>query len=196
MLISEGVANRVMWLIAADRNNTLDWKQLLLDFVSRTLGGDRQWLPPSRRYAWKKLYLPRRATKPCIEIVIAVDTSGSTTEDLPDFLAELRGMAAAFGDYRITVIQCDTKIRSVKEYSNDDPLPEELSFYGLGGTSLCPPFRYVEEEMATPPNVFIYLTDGFGDAPRQIPEFPVIWCLTGDGEKPADWGWEVRIKRK
>ena len=175
---------------------TLDWKRILLDYVTQIFGGERQWLPPARRYVWKKLYLPSRARKNTIEIVLAVDTSGSTTEDLPDFLAELRGMAAAFGDYRITVIQCDTKIRSVKEYSNDDPLPEELSFYGLGGTSLCPPFRYVEEEMATPPNVFIYLTDGFGDAPRQIPEFPVIWCLTGDGEKPANWGWEVRIKRK
>lgn len=183
-------------VISADRNNSLDWKQLLLDFVSRTLGGDRQWLPPSRRYVWKKLYLPRRTARQCIEIVIAVDTSGSTTEDLPDFLAELRGMVMSFGDYRITVIQCDSKIRSVKEYANDDPLPEELSFYGFGGTSLRPPFEYVETNMAALPNVFIYLTDGFGDAPRKIPEYPVIWCLTGDGKKPAEWGWEVRIKRK
>lgn len=183
-------------VIAADRNNTLDWKQLLLDFVSRTLGGDRQWLPPSRRYVWKKLYLPRRKDKQYIEIVLAVDTSGSTVDDLPDFLAELRGMMAAFGDYRITVMQCDTKIRSVKDYTNDDPLPEKLSFYGLGGTSLRPPFEYVETQMASPPNVFIYLTDGFGNPPDKIPEYPVIWCLTGYGEKPADWGWEVRISRK
>ena len=183
-------------VISADRNNTLDWKQLLLDFVSRTLGGDRQWLPPSRRYVWKKLYLPRRKDKPYIEIVLAVDTSGSTVDDLPDFLAELRGMMAAFGDYRITVMQCDTKIRSVKDYTNDDPLPEKLNFYGLGGTSLRPPFEYVESQMASLPNVFIYLTDGFGDVPDKIPEYPVIWCLTAGGEKPADWGWEVKINRK
>ena len=181
-------------VIDGGRKKTLDWKQLLLDFVSRTLGGDRQWLPPSRRYAWKKLYLPRRAEKQSIEIVVAVDTSGSTTGDLPDFLSELRGMTAAFGEYRITIIQCDTAIHSVKEYTGDDPLPEDLTFYGFGGTSLTPPFKYVEKHLATPPNVLIYLTDGYGDAPKYPPEYPVIWCLTGDGEKPTQWGWEVRIK--
>ena len=183
-------------VIDGDRQKTLDWKQLLLDFVSRTLGGDRQWLPPARRYAWKKLYLPRRAERQNIEIVVAVDTSGSTTSELPDFLAELRGMTAAFGEYRITIIQCDVKIHSVKEYTDDDPLPEDLSFYGFGGTSLIPPFEYVEKNLPAPPNVLIYLTDGYGDAPEKPPEYPVIWCLTGDGEKPVKWGMEVRINRK
>lgn len=181
-------------IISGDRKSSLDWKQLLLDFVSRMLGGDRQWLPPARRYAWKKLYLPRRSEKQSIEIVIAVDTSGSTTDDLPDFLAELRGMTAVFGEYRITIIQCDTKIHSVKEYVADDPLPENLNFYGFGGTDLRPPFDYVTERMPMNPNVLIYLTDGFGEAPEKAPEYPVIWCLTGEGKKPVAWGWEVRIK--
>jgi predicted metal-dependent peptidase len=155
-------------------------------------GGERQWLPPNRRYVWKNLYLPRRAKKQSIEIVLAIDTSGSTTEDLPDFLAELRGMTSAFGEYKLIIIQCDTRIRSVKEYSNDDPLPEKLQFYGFGGTSLIPPFNYVKGK--TPPTVFIYLTDGFGDAPAKAPDYPVIWCLTKEGKKPAKWGLEVKIK--
>ena len=181
-------------LLDCQQKNTVDWKQVLLDYVSQMFGGERQWLPPNRRYVWKDLYLPRRAKQQTIEIVLAVDTSGSTTEDLPDFLAELRGMAAAFGEYKLTIIQCDTRIRSVKEYSNDDPLPEKLQFYGFGGTSLIPPFNYVKGK--TPPTVFIYLTDGFSDAPAQAPDFPVIWCLTKGGKKPANWGLEVKIKEK
>ena len=177
-----------------DKVATIDWKKVLLDYVSQLFGGDRQWLPPARRYVWKKLYLPSRAKKQSIEIVLAIDTSGSTTEDLPDFLAELRGMTSAFGEYKLTIIQCDTRIRSVKEYSNDDPLPEKLQFYGFGGTSLIPPFNYVKGK--TPPTVFIYLTDGFSDAPAQAPDFPVIWCLTKGGKKPANWGLEVKIKEK
>ena len=183
-------------VIEGDRKDSLDWKQLLLDFVTRTLGGERQWLPPARRYAWKKLYLPRRSERQTIEIVVAVDTSGSTTSELPDFLTELRGMATAFGDYRITIIQCDTAIHSVKEYTGDDPLPQDLAFYGFGGTSLIPPFEYVEKKLPEAPNVLIYLTDGYGDAPKYPPEYPVIWCLTGSGEKPAKWGVEVRINSK
>lgn len=180
-----------------DKVATVDWKKVLLDYVSQLFGGDRQWLPPARRYVWKKLYLPSRAKKQSIEIVLAIDTSGSTTEDLPDFLAELRGMTSAFGEYKITIIQCDIAIHSVQEYSNDDPLPEEgLQFKGFGGTSYLAPFQYVEEKMDEVPTVFIYLTDGFGEAPSEAPDYPVIWCLTKGGEKPADWGLEVKIKGK
>ena len=180
-----------------DRNATVDWKRVLLDYVTQIFGGERQWLPPARRYVWKKLYLPSRARKKSIEIVLAIDTSGSTTEDLPDFLAELRGMANAFGEYKLTVIQCDMKIHSVKEYFNEDPLPETgLRFQGFGGTSFLEPFKYVKEKMPEAPAVFIYLTDGCGEAPEQAPDCPVIWCLTGEGHKPAKWGLEVRIGRK
>ena len=177
-----------------ERTATIDWKRVLLDYVTQIFGGERQWLPPGRRYVWKKLYLPSRARKQTIEIVLAVDTSGSTTEDLPDFLAELRGMADAFGEYKLTIIQCDIKIHAVMEFSNEDPLPENgLQFRGFGGTSFVEPFKYVEKELPEPPTVFIYLTDGFGEAPKKAPEYPVIWCLTGKGQKPADWGLEVRI---
>ena len=173
---------------------SVDWKRVLLDFVSQTFGGERQWLPPNRRYVWKGLYLPSRGKKKSIEIVLAIDTSGSTTEDLPDFLSELRGMAAAFGEYKLTIIQCDVAIHSVNVYSNDDPLPEDgLEFRGFGGTSFMAPFRYVEEKMPEPPTVFIYLTDGYGAAPERAPDYPVIWCLTRGGVKPASWGLEVKI---
>ena len=198
---SKGIGNmpgNVEDLIKDDeRTATVDWKRVLLDYVTQIFGGERQWLPPARRYVWKKLYLPSRARKKTIEIVLAVDTSGSTTEDLPDFLAELRGMANAFGEYKLTIIQCDIKIHAVLEFSNEDPLPEEgLRFRGFGGTSFHEPFRYVENKMPEPPAVFIYLTDGFGDAPKKAPEYPVIWCLTGNGKKPADWGLEVKIQKK
>ena len=184
-------------LIEEDRTAAVDWKHVLLDYVTQIFGGERQWLPPARRYVWKKLYLPSRARKKTIEIVLAVDTSGSTTEDLPDFLAELRGMANAFGEYKLTIIQCDMTIHSVKEYSNEDPLPEEgLRFCGFGGTSFLEPFKYVKNKMPEPPTIFIYLTDGFGEAPKKAPDYPVIWCLTGEGEKPAEWGLEVRIDKK
>ena len=177
-----------------DKTATLDWKKLLLDYVSLLFGGDRQWLPPARRYVWKKLYLPSRAKKQTVEIVLAIDTSGSTTEDLPDFLAELRGMTAAFGEYKLTIIQCDIAIHSVKEYSAEDPLPEDgFCFQGFGGTSFLEPFRYVEENMYEAPTVFIYFTDGMGQAPEKAPDYPVIWCLTQEGYPPADWGIAVQI---
>ena len=106
-------------------------------------------------------------------------------------------MTSAFGEYKLTIIQCDIAIHSVQEYSNDDPLPETgLQFKGFGGTSFLAPFKYVEEKMDEAPTVFIYLTDGFGQAPSEAPDYPVIWCLTKGGVKPADWGLEVKIEEK
>ena len=174
--------------------NKIDWKQVLIDYVTQTLGGDRRWLPPNRRYVWKNLYLPKQSKKETIEIVLAIDTSGSTIGDLQDFLAELRGIAATFGEYNLTIIQCDTCIRSVKEYSNDDPITENgLTFCGFGGTSLIPPFRYVDKQMLEKPTVFIYMTDGYGPVPSQEPDYPVIWCLTKENRSPANWGVKVCI---
>lgn len=71
-----------------------------------------------------------------------------------------------------------------------------LRFQGFGGTSFLEPFKYVEKELTGSPTVFIYLTDGFGEAPKKAPDYPVIWCLTGQGKKPSEWGLAVRISRQ
>ena len=42
------------------------------------------------------------------------------------------------------------------------------------------------------PDLVIYLTDGYGEAPERPPSVPVIWCLTPGGEAPTTWG---RIKQ-
>ena len=42
----------------------------------------------------------------------------------------------------------------------------------------------------------IYLTDGEGPAPLEEPNYPVIWCLTAEGEKPSNWGIAVNMENK
>ncbi len=53
-----------------------------------------------------------------------------------------------------------------------------------------------KKKLTGSPIVFIYLTDGFGEAPKKAPDYPVIWCLTGQGKKPSEWGLAVRISRQ
>ena len=175
--------------VAPAKERAQDWRTALLAYVTTLFSSELQWLPPSRRHAWQKLYLPGHPRKPFINLVVAVDTSGSVIDELPRFLTELGALAESFGDYIITLIQCDAAIQSVREYTNDDVFPKEgLAFHGLGGTDLRPPFRYVAEHLPEPPNVLVYLTDGDGPAPAQEPPYPVIWCLTPDGKRPATWG--------
>ena len=54
-------------------------------------------------------------------------------------------------------------------------------------------FDYVKENKMNP-DIFIYLTDGFGDAPKMPPRFPVLWVLTSDGKEPATWGTKIKLQ--
>ena len=176
------------------RKPELNWKELLKQFVTSCFGGSRRWLPPARRYVGMGLYLQSRRDEK-FNAVMAIDTSGSTTEDLPQFFAELSSLLKSFGNYELTVIQCDFKIQHIEKFSGDNPLPGNYRWasYGHGGTSFIPPFEYVKEHKLRP-DIFIYLTDGYGDAPEKAPQFPVLWGLTNDGEEPALWGKKIKLK--
>ena len=176
------------------RKPELNWKELLKQFVTSCLGGSRRWLPPARRYVGMGLYLQSRRNEK-FSAVMAIDTSGSTTGDLPQFFAELSSLLKSFGNYELTVIQCDVEIQHMEKFSGDTPLPSNYQWesYGHGGTSFIPPFEYVKEHKLRP-DIFIYLTDGYGDAPEKAPQFPVLWVLTNDGEEPALWGKKIKFK--
>ena len=176
------------------RKPELNWKELLKQFVTSCYGGSRRWLPPARRYVGMGLYLQSRRNEK-FNAVMAIDTSGSTTRDLPQFFAELSNLLKSFGNYELTVIQCDAEIQHIEKFSGDTPLPPNYQWksYGDGGTCFIPPFEYVKEHKLRP-DIFIYLTDGYGDAPEKAPNFPVLWVLTNDGEDPALWGKKIKLK--
>ena len=176
------------------RKPELNWKELLKQFVTSCYGGSRRWLPPARRYVGMGLYLQSRRNEK-FNAVMAIDTSESTTGDLPQFFAELSSLLKSFGNYELTVIQCDAEIQHVEKFSGDNPLPGNYQWtsYGHGGTSFIPPFEYVKEHKLRP-DIFIYLTDGYGDAPEKAPQIPVLWVLTNDGEEPALWGKKIKFK--
>lgn len=176
------------------RKPELNWKELLKQFVTGCYGGCRRWLPPARRYVGMGLYLQSRRNEK-FNAVMAIDTSGSTTGDLPQFFAELSNLLKSFGNYELTVIQCDYEIQQIENFSGDTPLPPNYQWesYGHGGTSFIPPFEYVKEHELHP-DILIYLTDGYGDAPENAPKFPVLWVLTNDGEEPALWGKKIKLR--
>ena len=170
----------------------INWREKLAQFVTSCFNGDRRWLPPNRRFVHQGLYLQSRRDK-CLKAVIALDTSGSTIPDLPAFLAEVNGLISSFGNYELTVIQCDAKIQSVQTFTPDSPMPEgKMKLKGGGGTSFDPVFRYVEKNLPDT-RLLLYLTDGYGAVEKTPPPYPVLWCLTEDGAQPVKWGTVCRI---
>ena len=170
------------------------WQELLAQFVTSCYGGSRRWLPPNRRYVGRGLYLQSSRTER-LRAVVAIDTSGSTTEDLPRFFSELDSLLRTFGNYEMTVIQADAEVQSVQSF--DDAAPYDGSgkwkTRGHGGTDFRPVFDYVASDPSLDPSCLIYVTDGFGPAPEAPPPYPVVWILTSDGTPPAAWGRTVSI---
>lgn len=171
------------------------WQEVLAQFVTSCYGGSRRWLPPNRRHISQGLYL-QSSRKERLQAAVAIDTSGSTTADLPQFFSELTSLLNTFGDYELTVMQCDCEIQNVEKFDAYNPFHSiDWKAYGHGGTDFRPPFVYVAEHSEIEPSCLIYITDGCGPAPDNPPPYPVLWILTGNGEKPAPWGWDLRLRQ-
>ena len=167
---------------------SLPWQEMLKQFVTSCYGGKRRWLPPARRYVWQHLYLPSMRDEQ-LKAVVALDTSGSTQGDLQLFFGELVSLMRSFGRFELTVIQCDADIQHVETFT-DAQLPSpnhSWKIKGGGGTDFRPVFEYIRKK-SLKPDLLLFFTDGYGDAPKSQPSYPVMWILTNDGHNPATWG--------
>ncbi|MFA6931907.1 MAG: VWA-like domain-containing protein [Lentisphaeria bacterium] len=172
----------------------LSWQTLLARYLTQHYYGQYRWFPPARRHLWRKLYLPSLRGQR-LNAVLAIDTSGSTVDDLPLFMGELKSLFSTFGNFEITVIHCDAEIQKVEKYCDFVPDSDTLSeFMGGGGTDFRPVFKYLEDHPEIVPDVLLYFTDGDGSAPDKPPAFPVLWVLTPESESPARWGQSITMQ--
>ena len=172
----------------------IDWKSLLRQFIREVRGGSYRWLPPNRRFISRGLYLPGRRQK-MFRGVVALDTSGSTVDDLPDFVGEVECLMRSFGKFELTVIECDAAIGNVTVVSSNTRPHDWRNhrFSGGGGTNFSPVFEYIEGKRIRP-DVLLFFTDGDGFCPQANPGYPVLWLLTGNGEAPVPWGFHIKMK--
>ena len=176
----------------------IPWQEHLSQFITQIHTGKLEWTPPSRRHLYQDLYLQSHREKK-IKIALAIDTSGSTFNILPNFFAEMESLMKSFDAYEITRIDCDAAVEKVVVYDHDSsPFSKNeskgIDWNGGGGTSFVPPFEYVKEKNLDI-DALVYLTDGFGPAPDKAPEYPVLWVLPKDGSKDfCSWGKKVYMK--
>jgi len=175
-------------------NSKMPWKEILRQFLTPMFDSTRKWLPPNRRHVYKKVYLPSLRKEKQLNIVIAIDTSGSTTGDIvKTFVSEVFAILNSFGGYQLRLIQCDMNIAEDVIFDMDNPfIPDDFKLKGGGGTDFHPVFDLLAKDYE-PPEVLLYLTDGYGSAPNKKPHYPVIWGVIEGGVKPAEWGQSIDI---
>jgi predicted metal-dependent peptidase len=108
-------------------------------------------------------------------ILVGVDTSGSVnTEELKEFFSELAHMHKT--GHKITVAQCDTQLKSVKEFNPK----KDWEIHGRGGTSFQPVIDHYNEKKGVY-TALIYLTDGEAYSPDDCPK-NTLWVHSSISE--------------
>ena len=177
-------------MIEGLRKPAVDWREVLRRFVQTTARNDYRWFPPNRRYVAMGLYLPSLRSEQLGPVVIAVDTSGSISEDIvAAFSAEISAILEDCRPEAVHVLYCDTQIAGTVALFPDD-LPLDLKPAGGGGTDFRPPFAWVEERDLTPA-CLVYLTDLVSRHFPAPPAYPVLWASTTD--RTAPFGETVRV---
>lgn len=159
----------------------VNWREQLRRFVNQTSKDDYTWMRPNRRYVTHGFCLPSAYSENMGEITVAIDTSGSITQEMLNaFGAEITAIVQSVRPSKTTVIYCDARINHVDQFGPGEDL--WFTLHGGGGTSFKPPFEYVSKYTLAPV-CLIYLTDMYGEFPDE-PEYPVLWCATSDVEGP------------
>ena len=170
----------------------VNWKTILIKFLTNTAKNDYSWMKPNRRFIAKDMYLPSLYSEKLESIVVAVDTSGSISdEELQIFASETSAILASMDPENIHFLQCDTEINQHDTYTREN-LPLKIEFKGRGGTDFAPVWKYIEEENLNP-KCCVYLTDLYPCDWGEQPPYPVLWIATTD-DVEVPFGEVTRIQ--
>ena len=169
----------------------VSWQSLLAQYMSSLARDDFSYKRPSRRSGESGAILPSLKSSQ-INICIAIDTSGSISqEEIDGFISEVNAIK---GNIRasITLIACDEKISQnlIWQYESWDELTFPASLGGGRGTNFNPVFEYINQQ-DSPPDVLIYFTDAKGRFPDTEPNYPVMWLVKGKEVIP--WGARIQL---
>jgi len=157
-------------------------------FFTEIQKNSMNWSRRDVRWNSTNYYFPQVKGVGLDEIVISIDTSGSTMgEQVKQFFSETQDILRRTAFNKLHVLNVDAEVCSVNTYTQfDKEIKLELS--GCGGTAFKPAFDWVQENVRQP-QAIIYLTDGDGYDTESIepPRCPVLWVLT-DGDRNLPFG--------
>lgn len=164
----------------------VDWRKVLREFISQHCDGrdEATWRRPSRRWLQYDTYMPSMQGVATGDIVVAIDTSGSTYVGgmLEKFLSELNAIATATNPEKLHVLYWEHTVAAHEIYNRDEmgSIIARTKPKGGGGTTTSCVTQYMAAHNIKP-KACIVLTDGYvGDDWGGEWPSPVLWVLIGN----------------
>ncbi len=162
----------------ATQSSSVDWRALLVEFLSSRHAQDYSWRRPNFRYVSLGIYYPVLESAAPGKIAMVIDTSGSVPKDVLEAVAaELEAYLLAFPATTLEVVYADASVAGRVSLTAAD-LPLQLEPVGGGGTDFGPALAALADD-DLPPACVVYLTDLAGRFPDEPPPMPVIWLVFG-----------------
>ena len=161
----------------------MDWREILNLKLQSMFKNDYTWMKCSRKAQSSGFYLPGTKEDMKIEVAIAIDSSGSISDEMiRDFIGEVKGIMLQFTDFKIRMWCSDTEVYNEQIYTpeNLDEI-DDYEVMGRGGNDFNCNWEYMKENDIHPER-FLHFSDGF-DCGRGFgpPEYcPTTYIIHSD----------------
>lgn len=140
----------------------INWREYLRMDIQSTIKSDFSFMRPSRKAWHTGACLPGMIVEDTIDIVVAIDLSGSVGEtQMRDFISEIKGIMTEYPSFKLKLFTFDTKVYN--DYDFDEMNADDLDTYpfnGGGGTMFECCWEHMKEHDIQPKR-FIMFTDGY-----------------------------------
>ncbi len=157
----------------------LPWHWYLKKMAGTVACEQRKTTTRRNRRQPERLDLPGSLRNHKAKIYIALDISGSISDD--EFRQAMKEVLQIVRCYKheITIIECDELIRRTYEVHCIDDIKDRLAI--RGGTSFSTAVEYANDHKI---DLLVYFTDGKGeDKLRVAPKgYKILWIISGKGE--------------
>lgn len=169
------------------------WALLLQRFFTALADEDYSWRQPNRRYLHQDMYLPSlvQDEERLEHLIFYIDVSGSISlDEIVRENSEIKHVLETYRPQKLTVVQFDTKIQEVTEFTEHDRF-DKIQITGRGGTCL----KCVREHMRQhKPTAAIIFSD-LHCTPMEpfTPTPPVIWIALNTHVTTVPFGQIIHI---
>jgi predicted metal-dependent peptidase len=188
--LSSDLARLLKELLASET----DWKTVLHRFFTERTKDTPSYAKPKRRFLAEDLYLPGLIGEKLGRVVVAIDCSGSVSDELlAVFSSEVRGLIQDTRPSSVEVIYFDSGVLKTDVFEQDAEVTIEA--VGGGGTAFSPIFKAVNAKDEIPACVVV-LTDLQCEDFGLEPHYPVLWASVCKRSRPVPFGEVTLVKQK